>query len=92
MCGYTECCSRCIKQEPTVGITTTLLHKVLDYVQVAIDTGQREWGVSSLVHCSYILGNKRYIYRLWLFSACTFRGGSRIIERVVRFCTLLTRV
>ncbi len=26
-----------------------LVHKVLDCVQVAIGTGQREWGVTSLV-------------------------------------------
>ncbi len=26
-----------------------LIHKVLDSVQVAIGTGQREWGITSLV-------------------------------------------
>ncbi len=26
-----------------------LIHKILDSVQVAISTGQREWGVTSLV-------------------------------------------
>ena len=29
-----------------------LVHKILDCVQVAISTGQREWGVTSLVDCS----------------------------------------
>ncbi len=29
-----------------------LSHKVLDYVQVANSTGQREWGVTSLVDCT----------------------------------------
>ena len=33
----------------TSRITMKLIHKVLDYVQVAISTGQREWGVTSLV-------------------------------------------
>ena len=33
----------------TSRITMMLLHKVLDYVQMAISTGQREWGVTSLV-------------------------------------------
>ena len=28
-----------------------LIHKVLHSVQVAIGTGQREWGVTSLVDC-----------------------------------------
>ncbi len=31
-----------------------LVHKVLDCVQVAISTGQREWGVTSLVDCTWI--------------------------------------
>ncbi len=52
MCGCTECCSRCNTQQLTVGITMTLLHKVLDCVPLVIDTGQREWSVSSLVHCN----------------------------------------
>ena len=29
-----------------------LLHKVLDCVQVAIGTGQREWSVTSLIECT----------------------------------------
>ena len=29
-----------------------LVHKVLDCVQVAISTGQREWCVTSLVDCT----------------------------------------
>ncbi len=29
-----------------------LVHEVLDYVQVAIGTGQREWGVTNLVDCT----------------------------------------
>ncbi len=33
----------------TSRITMMLIHKVLDCVQVAIVTGQREWGVTSLV-------------------------------------------
>ena len=31
-----------------------LVHKILDSVQVAISTGQREWGVTSLVDCIWI--------------------------------------
>ena len=42
---YTMCTSR---------ITMMLVHKVLDCVQVAIGTGQREWGVTSLVDCTCI--------------------------------------
>ncbi len=57
-CMYTcvdvLCCSRCIKRQLTVGITTTPLHEVLDCVQVTTDTGQREWSVSSLVHSNCI--------------------------------------
>ncbi len=33
----------------TSNITAMLVHKVLDCVQVAIGTGQREWSVTSLV-------------------------------------------
>ncbi len=33
----------------TSRITMMFIHKVLDCVQVAIGTGQREWGVTSLV-------------------------------------------
>ncbi len=36
----------------TFRITMTLVHKVLDCVQVAIGTGQREWGVISIVDCT----------------------------------------
>ncbi len=45
-----------IKQQLTIGITVTLLHEVLDCVPLAIDTGQREWGVSCRVHydCIYV--------------------------------------
>ncbi len=31
-----------------------LIHKILDCVQVTISTGQREWGVTSLVDCIWI--------------------------------------
>ncbi len=31
-----------------------LVHKILDCVQVAISTGQREWSVTSLVDCTWI--------------------------------------
>ena len=34
---------------PTSRITVMLIHKVLDCIQVAIGTGQQEWGVTSLV-------------------------------------------
>ena len=37
----------------TIMITMMLVHKVLDCVQVAIGTGQRKWGVTSLVDCSF---------------------------------------
>ncbi len=33
----------------TSRVTMMLIHKVLDCVQVAIGTGQREWGITSLV-------------------------------------------
>ena len=33
----------------TFRITMMLVHKILDCVQVAISTGQREWSVTSLV-------------------------------------------
>ena len=36
----------------TFRITMMLVHKILDCVQVAISTGQREWGVTSLVDCT----------------------------------------
>ncbi len=36
----------------TSGITMNLVYKILDCVQVAIGTGQREWGVTSLVDCT----------------------------------------
>ncbi len=35
--------------ERTSRITMMLVHKILDCVQVAIGTGQREWSVTSLV-------------------------------------------
>ena len=37
----------------TSRVTMILVHKVLDCVQVAIGTGQRKWGVTSLVDCSF---------------------------------------
>ncbi len=48
----------------TSRITMTLVHKVFDSVQMAIGTGQREWGVTSLVDCAYVV---IYIYH----SACS---------------------
>ncbi len=36
----------------TFRITMMLVHKVLDCVQVAVSTGQREWSVTSLVDCT----------------------------------------
>ncbi len=36
----------------TSRVTMMLIHKVLDNVQVAISTGQRKWGVTSLVDCT----------------------------------------
>ncbi len=41
-----------------------LVHKVLDCVQVAISTGQREWGVTSLIYC------KKELRLLCLVYAC----------------------
>ncbi len=36
----------------TSRITMMLVHEVLDCVQVAIGTGQREWSVTSLIECT----------------------------------------
>ncbi len=43
-----------------------LIHKVLDCVQVAIGTGQREWGVTCLVQCTctQIRHYKVYIFKM----------------------------
>ena len=61
-----------------------LVHKVLDCVQVAIDTGQRDWRVTSLVSCIYTYTGILSVVAIDLpYNAYTSRITMMLIHKVL---------